>query len=186
MLAERVGFVPATTTLTRARCTPSLWSIIQKPDVARELPVCPAPARDPCLDAKEVEVAAREIRPNLSEMAAVDGPQSVLRNSQRHRDLADPSCATDLGAPRAQRVPANRVFAAIEVRLYARKRRNRRTSRSSSRISAVPKMAQGSEVSFFSSLTSAGVRFIVACRPAAPRRRPRRAVPRSSTRRRGE
>jgi hypothetical protein len=25
----------------------SLWSIIQKPDVARELPVCPAPARDP-------------------------------------------------------------------------------------------------------------------------------------------
>jgi hypothetical protein len=59
------------TTLTRSRCTPSLWSIIQKPDVARELPVCTARARDPCLDAKEVEVAAREIRPTLSEVAAL-------------------------------------------------------------------------------------------------------------------
>jgi hypothetical protein len=40
------------TPLTRSRCTPSLWSVIQEP----------GPARDPRLDAEDVEVATGEIR----------------------------------------------------------------------------------------------------------------------------
>lgn len=70
---------------------------------ARELRICTAPTRGLSLDAKEVEVATRRIRPDLSDVAALESPQSVLRNSQRHRDLAAPS--------------RDRVFAAIEYLL---------------------------------------------------------------------
>lgn len=124
---QPVGFsvrLRAMTGAKRSRYTPLVWSVIQQSDPARELRIGTAPARDPCLDAKEVEVATGEIRPNLSDVPTLDGSQSVLRNPRRHRDLADPSCAAGLGAPRAQRVPANHVFAGIEVRLYARKRRD--------------------------------------------------------------
>jgi hypothetical protein len=65
--------------LTRSGCTPSVWSDIQEPDPARKPRICTAPTRDPCLDAKEVEVTTREIRPDLADVAALDDPQPVLR-----------------------------------------------------------------------------------------------------------
>jgi hypothetical protein len=71
-------------------CTSSAWSVIQEPNPARELRICTAPARDPCLDAQEVEVATREIGPDLSDVAVLDGPQSVLGNRSFHRRL--PAC----------------------------------------------------------------------------------------------
>ena len=66
-------------------------------------------------DVEESKVASRKINANLLQEAAFDRSQPVLRYPERNRHVTNPACAAGLSASRAERLPANRVFAVAQV-----------------------------------------------------------------------
>lgn len=97
---------------------------VQKTHSSGQLPIGAAPVGDPFIEAEVSKVASREINANLLQEATFDRPQTVLRHSERNRHVTNPACAARLTASRAERMPANRVFAVGPVSFDPRKGRH--------------------------------------------------------------
>lgn len=87
---------------------------VERPRADCQLTTRSAPMRRPVLGPEDAKVPMREIRPNFGQVTALDCAQSVLRNPRDDRDVPNPAGWTRLLTPRAERLPADIIFAAIE------------------------------------------------------------------------
>jgi hypothetical protein len=97
----------------------SSWCGIQESDAAGEFAIRAAPRHDPGLNAEELEIPAREIRPDLSQLTALNRSDTVLWKSRGYRYVANAARTAGLTASRTKSPPARHLFTADEVGLDA-------------------------------------------------------------------
>lgn len=98
---------------------PPSRSGIQESDAAGELAIRATPRRDPGLNAEKLEIPARQIRPDLRQLTALNRSDAVLWKSRGHRYVASAARTAGLATARTQCLPARHIFTAGEVELDA-------------------------------------------------------------------